>query len=149
MEKKMSNLNEHAIHALSFETEYDFRRKSGPIELVCVFKASGGYDVYHPSDVPHIIEKLPDEKITLHKGQYRQGKAKAQFDSELKKIGGDLEALRKTVKNSDDAGLTEVKHTTQSELGIDFKDITNSVDSIMYARLSSFNCCIPFLNIYC
>ncbi|MEE9413080.1 MAG: hypothetical protein V3V22_08525 [Methylococcales bacterium] len=137
------DLNKHEVHALSFETEYDFRRKSGPIELVCVFKASGGYDIYHPSDVPHLIQKLPDEKIALHKGKYREGEAKAKFDSALEKIGSDMKALKNTVKNPDDAELTDVTLTSQDELGIDFKDITQGVETVIYTRLSSLRCCIP------
>ncbi len=145
----MSQPNEHSVHALSFEAEYDFRRKSGPIELVFVMKASGDYDIYHPSDVPHLIQRLSDGKVALHKGNDRVGKAKEKFESELQKIAGDKTALKNTSKNPDDAKLTEIEMTTAKKLGIDFKDVTNEVDPILYTRLTSFTCCIPIINFYC
>lgn len=146
-----SNLQEQSVHALSAESEYDFRRKSGPIELICVFKASGGYDIYHPSDVPQLIQRLPNGKVALHKGKQRVGEAKEKFDAQLKEIVCDKTALTNTGKDSDDAELTEIEITTAEEQGIDFKDITNEVETITYARLSSFRCCIPspFGAFYC
>jgi hypothetical protein len=138
-----SKVQEQKVHALSAESEFDFRRKSGPIELICVFKSSGGYDIYHPSDVPQLIQRLPNGEVALHKGKQRVGEVKEKFDAQLKAIGCDQTALKNTVMDPEDVELTEVEITTGEKLGIDFKDVTNDVETITYARLSSFRCCIP------
>ncbi len=148
----MSTQNKPKVYALNVETEYDFMRKSGSnIDLVFVFKSSGGYDIYHPGSVPHIIEKLSDGKIALHKGIERTAEAKAKFDSQLNEITWNKTntVLRNIGTNTDDTELTEVKITSQAELGIDFNDTMTEIDTITYAKLSTFSCCIPEFNFYC
>jgi len=97
---------EPKVYKLDPKAELDFRRKSGPLELVLVLKSDGGVDVYHTSQVQEIKQPRHDTKTLIHRGKDRDPETEADIEKRLKDKG--LKGIDLSIEDFQDAGLTEI-----------------------------------------
>ena len=78
---------EPKVYKLDPKAELDFRRKSGPLELVLVLKSDGGVDVYHTSQIQEIEQPRHDKTTLIHRGKDRDSTTEADIENRLKNLG--------------------------------------------------------------
>ena len=128
---------EPKVYKLDPKAELDFRRKSGPLELVLVLKSDGGVDVYHTSQIQEIEQPRHDKTTLIHRGKDRDSTTEADIENRLKNLG--LQGIELSREDRLDEGLTEIlrEEEPSSEFPATVSNATAHVTPLTYLRLSN------------
>lgn len=128
------------VYKLDPKAEVDFRRKSGPLELVLVLKSDGGVDVYHTSQVQEIKQPRHGTTTVIHRGKDRDPASDADIEKQLKDDG--LDKMNLEAIDFHDKGLTEiVREVAPEAFSANVLNATEHVTPLAFMLLKN-SCCV-------